>query len=81
MKFLPEPIRRMARESVTQPLSSPVASNAPAYLESVGEHKLGWRAFRREIVYRLSRQERYRIERPRKWQTARSPAIRIIPRH
>ena len=63
MKFLPEPIRRMARESVTQPLSSPVASNAPAYLEAVGEHKLGWRAIRREIVYRLSGQERYRIDR------------------
>ncbi len=63
MRFLPEPIRRMACESVTQPLASPVASNATAYLEEVGEHKLGWRAFRRELVYRLSRQERYRIER------------------
>ena len=63
MKFLPEPIRRMARESVTQPLSIPVASNAAAYLEAVGEHKLGWRAFRRELVYRLSGQERYRIDR------------------
>jgi hypothetical protein len=63
MKFLPQPIRRLARESVTQPLSSPVASNASAYLEAVGEHKLGWRAFRRELVYRLSGQERYRIDR------------------
>ena len=34
-----------------------------AYLDAVGEHKLGWRAFRRELVYRLSGQERYRIDR------------------
>lgn len=61
MRYLPEFIRRMALESVTQPLSSPVASNASAYLAEVGEHKLGWRAVRRELVYRLSRQERYRI--------------------
>ena len=63
MRILPEPIRRMARESVTQPLASPVASNASAYLAEVGEHKLGWRAFRRELVYGLSGQERYRIDR------------------
>jgi hypothetical protein len=63
MRFLPEPIRRMAHESVTQPLASPVASNAAAYLAEVGEHKLGWRAFRRELVYGLSGQERYRIDR------------------
>ena len=63
MRLLPEFVRRMALESVTQPLSKPVASNASAYLDAVGEHRLGWRAFRREIVYRLSGQERYRIER------------------
>ena len=65
MRLLPEFVRRMALESVTQPLSKPVASNASAYLDAVGEHRLGWRAFRREIVYRLSGQERYRIERLR----------------
>jgi Glycosyltransferase family 9 (heptosyltransferase) len=62
MNFLPQAIRRMARDSVTQPLAVPVASNAAAYLEAVGEPKLGWRAFRRELVYRLSGQERYRID-------------------
>ena len=62
MTFLPDFVRRLALESVTQPLSKPVASNASAYLEAVGEHRLGWRAFRREVVYRLSGQERYRIE-------------------
>ena len=41
MKFLPEPIRRMARESVAQPLSSPVASDVPAYLEGIGEPQAG----------------------------------------
>jgi Glycosyltransferase family 9 (heptosyltransferase) len=62
MNFLPQAIRRMARDSVTQPLAVPVASNAAAYLEEVGERKLGWRAARRELVYRLSGQERYRID-------------------
>lgn len=65
MNFLPGFVRRLARESVTQPLSDPVASNASAYLEAVGERRLGWRAFRRELVYRLSGQERFRIERLR----------------
>ena len=65
MNFLPGFVRRLARESVTQPLSDPVASNTSAYLEAVGERRLGWRAFRRELAYRLSRQERYRIERLR----------------
>lgn len=65
MRYLPKLIRRMALESVTQPLSNPVASNASAYLAEVGERKLGWRAFRRELVYRLSGQERYRIDRLR----------------
>ena len=63
MNFLPDFVRRLARESVTQPLSDPVASNSSAYLEAVGERRLGWRAFRRELVYRVSRQERYRIDR------------------
>jgi hypothetical protein len=63
MNFLPGFISRMAHDSVTQPLSVPVASNAAAYIREVGEHKLGWRAFRRELVYRLSGQERYRIDR------------------
>lgn len=65
MKFLPGLVRRLARESVTQPISNPVASNASAYLGAVGEQRLGWRAFRREVVYRLSGQERYRIDRLR----------------
>lgn len=63
MRLLPELVRQLAHESVTQPLSNPVASNASAYLEAVGERRLGWRAFRREVVYRLSGQERCRIER------------------
>lgn len=63
MRFLPDLVRRMAHDSVTQPLSVPVASNASVYLQEVGEHKLGWRALRRELVYRLSGQERYRIDR------------------
>ena len=62
MMFLPQLIQRLARESVTQPLPDPVASNASTYLQTVGEHKLGWRALRRELVYRLSGQERYRVD-------------------
>ena len=65
MKFLPDFVRRLAIDSVTQPLSAPVAGNSAAYLEAVGEHRLGWRALRRELVYRLSGQERYRVERIR----------------
>lgn len=65
MIYPPDFIRRLARESVTQPVSVPVTSNSTTYFDRVGEHKLGWRAFRREIVYRLSGQDRYRVERIR----------------
>ena len=65
MIYPPEFIRRLARESVTQPISVPVKSNSATYFDRVGEHKLGWRAFRREIVYRLSGQDRYRVDRIR----------------
>ena len=66
MRFLPEPIRRMAHESVTQPLASPVACKASAYLAEVGEHKLGLaRPFAGNWYTASADRRRYRIDRLR----------------
>jgi ADP-heptose:LPS heptosyltransferase len=62
MNFLPSPIRALGLSSVQQPVSIPVAGNTKAYLEEIGINKLGWRAFRRELVYRWSQQDQFRID-------------------
>jgi heptosyltransferase-2 len=41
-----------------------VGNNASEYLKESGLSKLGWRAWRRHLLYCLSGQERYRIEHP-----------------
>ncbi len=45
--------------SVTQPLSRSVTSNNESYIEKVGYPKLGWRYFRRAMVFGVSGQGRY----------------------
>lgn len=42
--------------SVTQPLTTAVASNSDAYLRDTGCSKLGWRHFRRLVYFKLSGQ-------------------------
>ena len=48
-----------AVDSVRPPISGSIDTNAEQYLLEKGVKKLGWRAFRRLMAYRLSGQKRY----------------------
>ena len=50
---------REAIDSISQPISEPVNSNKRGYLLEKGIRKLGWRAFRRLVAFRLSGQKKY----------------------
>ncbi|NMM04965.1 glycosyltransferase family 9 protein [Polaromonas sp.] len=59
-------LKKQALISVTQPLSCGVESNEVDYTNEVGYKKLGWRHFRRTLVFALSGQHEHlshRIER------------------
>lgn len=51
-------LKRQALISVTQPLSRSVISNESSYVGKVGYAKLGWRHFRRALVFEVSGQAR-----------------------
>jgi ADP-heptose:LPS heptosyltransferase len=59
MGILQRWLKRQALASVTQPLSRPVISNEASYSENVGYAKLGWRHFRRALVFAFSGQGRH----------------------
>lgn len=49
-------LERLARQSVTPPITRLIANNSDAYLESTGIQKLGWRSFRRQLAVALTGQ-------------------------
>ena len=56
-------LKRQALISVTQPLSRSVVSNEASYTEKIGYQRLGWRHFRRAVVFDVSGQARRLRER------------------
>jgi ADP-heptose:LPS heptosyltransferase len=59
MNFVKKILLEEAMDSISQPISESVNSNKRTYLLEKGFSKLGWRAFRRLIAFRLSGQKKY----------------------
>ena len=61
MKWLKNLIIHEALDSITQPISDQINSNKHSYLLEKGIQKLGWRAIRRLLAFRISGQKKYLV--------------------
>lgn len=62
MKCLKRFLIKEALDSISQSITHPIDSNKRTYLLEKGIPKLGWRAFRRLLAYRLSGQKKYLVD-------------------
>ncbi|BCM24569.1 glycosyltransferase family 9 protein [Methyloradius palustris] len=62
MKCLKRFLIKEAIDSISQSIAHPIHSNKSIYLPEKGIPKLGWRAFRRLLAYRLSGQKKYLVK-------------------
>lgn len=62
MNWLKHQIIKEALDSISQPISDPVLTNKHSYLLEKGIKKLGWRAIRRLLAFRISGQEKYLLK-------------------